>query len=140
MIRACPSCGTRNRIPARHLADTGRCGACRNSLQPLAAALEVDETTFDEIMREAVVPVLVDFCAPWCGPCRTAAPEVERAAARLAGRAIVLKVDTETHPALGQRYAIRSIPTFAVFRGGTLVQSRSGVMSHSALERLIQQA
>jgi thioredoxin 2 len=139
VIRACPACGRRNRIPARHLADTGRCAACRKALAPLAVPLEVDAPEFDEITREAGVPVLVDFWAPWCGPCQMAAPEVAKAAANLAGEAIVLKVNTEDNAALASRYGVRSIPNFALFRGGVLAVQQPGLLGHRQLEQLVRQ-
>lgn len=133
MIRPCPHCAAKNRIPARHLADAGRCGACKQALSPLAEPLDVDEHLFAEIMRESKVPVLVDFWAPWCGPCKSAAPEVAHAAQNLAGKALVLKVNTEAHPGLAAQFAIRSIPNFAVFRGGAVQWQQAGLLGHRQL-------
>src|ERR1043165_2184277 len=118
MLRSCAASGRDNRIPTRHLADTGRCGACKAPLEPLAKPVEADSETFGEIVGQAAVPVLVDFWAPWCGPCRMVAPEVENAARQLAGKAVVLKVNTELHPDLAARFRVQGIPHFAVFVGG----------------------
>src|SRR5215471_7737165 len=98
VIRTCPHCGQKNRIPANHLADTGRCGSCKNPLPPINEPIAADTQLFDEIIQNARVPVLVDFWAEWCGPCHMAAPEVKRVAQEMSGRAAVLKVDTERHP------------------------------------------
>ncbi len=140
MVRTCPSCGRENRVPARHLADQGRCGACKGGLPPVAEPLAVDTEAFDRVVSEAKVPVLVDFWAPWCGPCRMVAPEVEKLASEWAGRAVVLKVDTDRNQALAARYGVRGIPHFVVFKAGRPAVQGTGAMGKAALERLVRQA
>ena len=136
MRRVCPECKAINRIPIRHLADSGKCGKCRAALPAQATPIEVtSETQFDEIVGGARVPVLVDFWAAWCGPCRAVAPEVKKVASNLAGKAIVLKVDTDVLGDLAQRYQGQSIPNFALFSGGRLVRQRAGASDHRQLER-----
>jgi thioredoxin 2 len=138
ILATCDSCGAQNRIPAAHLADQGRCGACKATLRALRRPLEVDESAFAEVIRSAKVPVLVDFWASWCGPCRMAAPEVEKLARLAEGEALVLKVNTETHPNLAARYGIRSIPAFLVFRDGQVVMQRAGVASHAEMRKWLE--
>jgi thioredoxin 2 len=138
LVRKCPGCGTDNRIPAEHLADTGRCGSCKGPIPPVSEPIEVDAHLFDDVVKGVAVPVLVDFWAAWCGPCRMAAPEVHRTAENVAGRAVVLKVDTDAHPELAQRYGVTSIPNFVVLKGGKVVLQQAGYVPHTRMEEWLR--
>ncbi|MEP6474734.1 MAG: thioredoxin [Gemmatimonadota bacterium] len=138
-VLACPSCGTVNRVNLARLADGPRCGGCRKPLD-LARPLKATAADFDQSIRGSTVPVLVDFYADWCGPCRMVAPMMEDLARRMAGDILVLKVDTDAWPAVNQRFGIRGIPTLIAFRNGAESGRIVGVPQPQALAALVQKA
>jgi thioredoxin 2 len=140
LVRICNSCRQKNRVPAKHLAEIGHCGACKSPLPPVNEPLEVDPELFDEITQNARVPVLVDFWAAWCGPCQMSAPEVARTAADMAGRAVVIKVDTERYPELAARFKVRGIPNFVVFYAGRPTTQQAGLVDHTQMENWLRAA
>ena len=134
MLVDCSNCAKSNRVPAARLLDRARCAAWKAALLPIERPIALhDVADFDELIRDAKVPVLVDFWAAWCGPCRAVAPEVEKLAGQKHGQLIVAKVDTEALPELSARYSIRSIPTLIVFRQSREAQRISGAMPASAM-------
>jgi thioredoxin 2 len=135
VIEPCPSCGQQNRVPLRHLAHTGRCGSCKAELPPRGEPLELDAAMLAALAAEATVPVLVDFWAAWCAPCRMMAPELSKLASSHAGRLLVGKVDTERHPDLASRHAIEALPTLILFRGGQPSERLAGARSAAMIAR-----
>ncbi len=124
---SCLDCGQLNRVPSDRLGAGPKCGTCGAPLMP-GRAVEVDARTLARAARVDEVPLVVDFWAPWCGPCRSMAPEFSRAAESLAGEARLVKLNTEAFPAAGAQHGIRGIPTLAAFSGGREVKRRSGAM------------
>lgn len=139
LITTCPNCGQRNRIA--FAARETRCGKCKTPLPSPAEPIEVpDEASFDALIQNAPHPVVVDFWAPWCGPCRMVAPEIARVASANAGRLVVAKVNTDEVSELGDRFRIRSIPTMVVFDGGREAARTSGAMPFSQIEAFVRGA
>ena len=130
----CPHCHTTNRVQPAQLRSAPTCGQCKQELF-IAHSTALDEDAFDKHITRNQRPVLVDFWAPWCGPCRQMAPAFEQAAAELEPAVRVAKVDTEATPNLGARYNIRSIPTLMLFSGGREVARRAGALGANDIVR-----
>jgi thioredoxin 2 len=138
IIVTCPNCGQRNRVP---FGKDAKCGKCGTPLGNPAEPVEVlSAEAFDALVRLANEPIVVDFWAPWCGPCRVVAPELVKVAEANAGRWLIVKVNTEALPDLADRFQIRSIPTMAVFANGREVARTAGARPAADIEAFVRQA
>ena len=124
----CPHCDAVNRVPAQRLGENPVCGKCKKPLFT-SSPVALTDANFDRHISRSDLPIVVDFWAAWCGPCKMMAPAYEQAASQIEPRARLTKVDTEQNQRLAQRFAIRSIPTLAVFKNGKLVANQPGAMS-----------
>ena len=136
MLVVCPHCATLNRVPDDRLHDAPVCGQCGQEVLP-PAPISLTDASFARFIAKSELPVVVDFWAEWCGPCKMMAPQFAQAAKLLQGRAVLAKVDTDANPQVSVRSRIRSIPTLALYRGGQEVKRQSGVMPAQELVRWV---
>ena len=135
MIIKC-SCGQKNRVPASKTDQEAKCGKCGDALRVTGVPRSVKPADLDDLIANSPLPVFVDFWAPWCGPCRMVAPEVEKLAQKR-DDVVVVKLNTQDHPQIAQREGIRGIPMFAVYQDGKRKKDRAGYMKAAALEQLL---
>jgi thioredoxin 2 len=141
VLVSCPSCGKRNRLGYAALGKSARCGHCKAEIPaPGAPVHAATAAAFDAALRDSALPLVVDFWAPWCGPCRMVAPELEKLARIHSGQWLIVKVNTDEVSELGDRYRIRSIPTMAVMQHGQELARVAGAMPAAQIEAFVRDA
>ena len=139
IVKTCESCGRRNRVPFARLPEPGICGQCQKALPDVTVPLDIpSDDVFNALVAASPLPIIVDFWAQWCGPCRQVAPELERVATANAGKWLVVKINTEALPGLGARFGVQSIPTMAVFTHGKEAARTSGARPAAAIEAWVK--
>ncbi len=134
VILPCPACGTANRIAYTKAAQQGRCGTCKAELPHVSAPVEITSAAdFAALITHSTLPVVVDFWAPWCGPCQMMAPEFAKAATKAAGAAILVKVNTDERQDIASQFRVQGIPAFALIKDGKLVSQTSGFQTADRL-------
>jgi thioredoxin 2 len=133
----CPECGQTNAVPLEKILHGPVCGSCQVKLPPPNRPIEVTDQTFDDLVRKSPLPVLVDFWAPWCGPCRMMGPTLESFAGKKAGQVLVAKLNTDESPATQNRFGVQGIPTLIVFKNGRETSRQVGAVSEQVLEGLL---
>ncbi len=136
-IVPCGACGTLNRVDLARTDAAPVCGSCKSAIA-LDSPIALTDATFDKVVSNSAVPIIVDFYADWCGPCKAMAPVFADLARRQRGKALVAKVDTDRSPVIAQRFSIRSIPTLTVLRDGKEVARQVGAVPMAALEQLLE--
>jgi thioredoxin 2 len=140
ILITCPKCGRRNRMKYEGLGKVFRCGQCKSELRPLGEPVDVhSDLVFDALISRSALPALVDFWAPWCGPCKMVAPEIRKVANEAAGQVLVAKVNTEELPSLARRFRVTAVPTMSIFRNGIEVAHQAGAMAAPAIRKFLEQ-
>ncbi|MEO8523755.1 MAG: thioredoxin TrxC [Caldimonas sp.] len=139
MLIVCPHCLTTNRVPAERLQESPTCGHCKKELLG-SAPVALDDASFDKVVAKTELPVVVDFWAEWCGPCHAMAPQYAQAAARMKGRALFAKVDSDASPRTSARFAVRSIPTLLLMKGGRELKRQAGATQASQIVDWVESA